>query len=92
VSFAELSRLDGFKGDLSMCSGDNENIVFWSGMSEEAYLAIEQIRKEGEYEMVPTSVMVYMVDGMMLNMPLVKRKTRYKKPHWLPVAFNPVRR
>lgn len=92
VSFAELARLEGFTGDLSIASSANENIVFWSGLSREAVDAINQIRKEGEYEMVPTPVMVYMIDGMMLDMPLVKRNVKYKKPHWLPVAFNPVKK
>lgn len=92
VSFAELSRLEGFAGDLMLCHATYNNIVFWVNMSREAIDAIHQIRQEGEYEMVPTSMMVYLIDGVALNMPLVKRRVNYKKPHWLPVAFNPVKR
>jgi hypothetical protein len=92
VSFAELSRIEGFNGDLSLCHGTYNNIVFWVNMSREAIDAIHQIREEGDYEMTPTPFMVYLIDGMALDLPLVKRRTNYKKPHWLPVAFNPVKR
>jgi hypothetical protein len=29
VTFVELSRIDGFTGDLTIYSGENENVVFW---------------------------------------------------------------
>lgn len=92
VSFAEMSRIDGFNGTLSMCLGGNENVILWSDMSQEAIEAIKQILDEGEYKMVPTQAMVYWIDGLVPSLPTVKRNMVYKTLHWLPVSFNPVKK
>ena len=90
VTFAELSRLPGFNGDLSMCiDGDRASgIVLWSSKSREAIDAIETIRKEEEYELRPTAQLTYLIDGACLNLPLAKAMRHYKKPRWIPVVFK----
>jgi hypothetical protein len=86
VSFAELSQIEGFRGDLSMSIDDN--LVIWSGMSQEACDALETIRQEGEYELVTTPPLIYFIDGMTLDMPIAKRLGAYKKPHWAPCVLS----
>jgi hypothetical protein len=86
VSFAELSQIDGFNGDLSLSLDDN--LVVWAGMSREACDALETIRREGEYILIPTSPMTYMFDGAALSLPLAKRPRAYKTPHWAPCVLS----
>ncbi len=35
-----------------------------------------------------TQLLVYLVDGQVPSLPLARSPRTYKKPHWLPVAFN----
>lgn len=90
VSFAELSRIEGFNGDLEIKLNHPSvsNVVLWSGLSEEAIEALEVIRKEGEYIISPSTILVYLMDGVSLNLPIAKSKRHYKKPHWAPVVFT----
>lgn len=94
VSFAQLSRIEGFRGDREMLvdTGHVSNIVLWAGMSLEAIEALKQIIAEGEYEFEPARWMIYAIDGEMLTYPLAKRARNYKKPHWLPVVVCRVRK
>lgn len=87
VSFAELSRIEGFKGRLTLCAEASPNIVLWNGISQEAADILEDLRKSGVFEYRPASWMVYLTDGMALNMPMVKRNVKYKTPHWFPVTL-----
>jgi hypothetical protein len=90
VSFAELSRLDGFSGDRAILLEDDKmsNIVLWPSISAEAADVVRAIIAEGEYEVKPTVVMTYVIDGVVPQMPLVKRARHYKEPHWLPCVFR----
>ncbi|SRR4051812_3212856 len=90
VTFAELHEIDGFSGEFEICINIDTvaNIILWSGMSQEAVDAIETIRQEGEYDLVPTPILTYLIDGRCLSYPLAKSRRRYKKPHWLPCVFR----
>jgi hypothetical protein len=90
VTFAELSRLEGFAGDFEIHVNHEKvsNIVIWSGLSQEAMDALEVIRQEGEYSLEPTSVLTYLMDGVTLNLPLAKSVRHYKKPHWAPAVLK----
>ncbi len=90
VTFAELSRIDGFRGDFQMLVNHYRvsNVIIWSGMSKEAVDALETIRQEGEYEMVPTPFLTYLIDGAALDLPLAKSARHYKKPHWSPTVLR----
>jgi len=103
VSFANLENdIPGFKEDppaadgtvARMLSGRDHNIVFWSGMSDEGLKALNDLCDEKLIEMTPTSFLTYLIDGRHLVMPIVTRppKRGYRKPHWLPVVFNPMER
>lgn len=90
VSFVELSNnIEGFNGDLAICLG--ENIIIWSGMSQEACDALRQLTHvDKTIEYIPASPLVYLCDGGGLDLPLAKSARKYKKPHWLRVTLNVV--
>jgi hypothetical protein len=92
VSFAELGRLDGFSGgDLQIGLSNDviSNVVLWSGLTQAAVDALDELRVARKIHPVPTTPLVYLIDGQMLKLPIVKSKRHYKKPHWLPMVFNP---
>ena len=92
VSFVELSRIEGFT-DLTESAYEilfpgNDTIVLWSGISKVYVDALKELRDEGVYHYWPTSLLVYHVDGKMLNMPIAKSNRKYKQDRWLPVVLN----
>ena|SRR5579859_6146409 len=91
VSFVELSRLDGFRGTCTFeVNNENcSNIVFWSGISEEAFDALRGLIDRNKIHPKPAHLFSYMADGRVLRLPLAKSARHYKEPHWLPVVFNP---
>lgn len=89
VSFVELSRrVEGFSGDFQMLIGNN--VVLWANMSEEMIDALFDLRDSQQIHFWPTSLLVYLYDGAMLQMPIAKRPTKkgYAAPHWLPSVIN----
>ena len=87
VSFVELEReVPGFKGDCAIEL--RENLVIWSHMSEEFCEAFTALLDAKEIALTPTSVLVYMCDGAVPNMPIAKRLRPYKKLRWLPVCVG----
>jgi hypothetical protein len=91
VTFAELSRIDGFRGDLEIQFGQGRyNILAWSGVSEEAAQILQRLEAEGVFHFdhhSASTFLCYMIDGAQLNLPLAKDAKRYAKPHWLPVTL-----
>ena len=87
VSFVELSSLLGeeAEGDNWFGNGDY-NIWWWFGMSDLFVEALVSLRPV--IEPTATTFLVYAADGAIPRMPLAKRATRYKKPHWLPTVWN----
>ena len=95
VTFAELSRrIEGFEGEGAIGPEGNPNVVYWTGMSAEASKCVSTLLREGFChlhiaEMYQTTIpLVYLIDGVMLSLPLVKANRQYKTPHWLPVVFK----
>jgi hypothetical protein len=91
VSFAELTHFEGFSGDYCMCLGRDENMVLWPSLSEEAASAMTELWNDGEIHPVPTTSLVYLMDGVALSLPVAKSARKYKRPHWVPVVWNPGR-
>lgn len=89
VSFAELkSHFRGASGDLCMgCVYANVYTALnvSEKLAEVVNAAIEKERIYGQ----TCSVMVYMVDGELANIPLARSARHYKKPRWLPMALRP---
>ena len=88
ISFADLSRIEGFAGDF-MYGYPDKNIYFWFSCSEEAIDAIEELISEGKIVLKPTVPFVYFIDGIMPKNKKVARKMRpYVDERWLPVVLN----
>lgn len=94
VSFAELERMiPGFKGDSPrrcFCLSEHPSLVIWLNLSDEALLALEELRKAKKVFLNPCSYLVYLVDGKMLNLPIPKRMPRkdVKKDYWVPCVLD----
>lgn len=89
VSFVELERLlgDQMDGDYALWIG-NENIILWSGVSQQFADTFNDLVRTGAVRLVPASLFIYLADGKVLGLPLVKGRYRYKQPHWLPVTLD----
>ncbi len=89
TSFAELFGIEGFAGEMNMFwePQNASNIIIWSGVSQEAADAFNDLIGSKAIEMRPTQFLTYLVDGRTLTLPLAKQLRHYKSPHWLPVAF-----
>lgn len=83
VSFAELSKIDGFMGGTAGIGYETSNVFLWDGMTEEAVDALKKLVDRRNYHYAPANYLTYMVDGAHLNLPIAKSKRNYKKPHWL---------
>ena len=87
VSFVEL--MQGIpKGDISLSLPDNDNIILWTNLTEEAAEAFKEIWSEKILKPNPTEDLVYLMDGAYPTLPVVKSNRKYKKPHWLPLSFD----
>lgn len=66
------------------------NLFLWGDMSQELADLILELIKEKRIFFYTTSVITYMADGGMSNLPVAKNtpKNGYKKPHWLPVCIR----
>jgi hypothetical protein len=92
VSFAELSReIPGFAGDVSLIINTDHcsNICLWPGVSVAAADALDALRTSGAIHARPASLLVYLCDGAVPQMPIAKRSRHYKKLHWAPTVFYP---
>ena len=91
VSFAELHQnIEGFKGDLTMQveSDTASNIVIWTGMSQEAILAVKSLMDDKLICYDSCAPFIYMVDGIIPDYPIATREMHYKNPRWAPVVIN----
>ena len=90
VSFVELQKILGknSEGQFEVVSPEHGNVVFWSGVSQEFSLTLEQLSRERVLCLHPTSVFTYVVDGQTLTLPVAKKFRSYKKPRWLPVCLR----
>lgn len=102
VSFAELGNR--FSGEIHVPRDQpgyeirlpgTQNVIIWSGLTDAAEAAIVDLWQGGLVAFVPARPLVYMIDGLMVKLPVLKRlpKSRdTKTPHWLPVVLRPAER
>lgn len=96
VSFAEILR------DLETAGHDTDgdhlianeplmerNICLWAGVSGEVFAGLADLVNGKVIEYSPTTVLVYLCDGRMIDLPLAKQLRQYKSLRWLPVVVNP---
>lgn len=91
VSFVEIEKnVEGFKEEnntLWSCI-PQKNIFLWCDVSDEGGTALVELLEEKSIEMRPSYIFIYLIDGICLDLPIPKRATNYKKPHWIPVVFS----
>lgn len=95
VSFADLQRqFDAYmntRGTFTSASDKYENLIFWTGMSEEFCEIVTRLNREGRVRFEAGSWMSYMIDGGGLELPTARRIRGYKERHWLPTFLRPPR-
>jgi hypothetical protein len=95
VTFAEIERrLEGLlelQGHTMLECPSASNIILWAGMSEPFAAVMQEVQASGLVTMTGTSLLVYLIDGKVWQLPIAKRlpKGGYRKPHWAPVCFRP---
>ncbi len=88
VSFIELKRrFPEFVGEHDALMPGYQNVVLWTGLSEEAGEVVSSLLASGRVAFKDATWLTYMLDGGGLSLPIAKNLRSYKKPHWLPVAF-----
>lgn len=93
VSWAELEYFFDrigfdYRGRMRIHSGACENVILWDGWNYNAITLIEDVTASGKVRKAPAGELVYLLDGKVLNYPIVQRNRAYKKPHWLPMIFE----
>jgi hypothetical protein len=94
ISFAEIEReLEtnniNPKGNYWLPYKSYKNMYIWINMSENFIKAIITLFKEFKIQLVECSPIVYLVDGLVLNLPIARGKERdYTQEHWLPMIIH----
>ena len=96
VSFAELPRRleeaghHDIKGDMAL--EIQSNAIVWAGFSAAMVDALRRLLSSKRLFLHPASTLTYLVDGMLLTLPVAKRPPAggYKSPHWLPCCLRVV--
>jgi hypothetical protein len=92
MSFIELRNIlerhgVDCNGGFFMHSRVNSNIIFWAGMSKEFVDFVLELEHSNQLIPRACSLLIYMADGGMLRLPLLKRNIKVKNPHWTPIVF-----
>jgi hypothetical protein len=68
------------------------NVLLWANMSAAWVEVLQELFTAGLLWREPCSLLVYLVDGGVLQLPLAKRlpKHGYAKPHWAPSVVRPI--
>lgn len=90
VTFAELRSKfkEHFNGKYTITPSEYPNIIVWYGMDKEFNEAIRELLNEKKLFLRPTSIMTYLADNGILDLPIAKKLYNYKKPHWLPMCLH----
>jgi len=87
VSFAEIESEFG-SGKCALVR-DDMNITLWPCLTQETVDAVMLLYNEKRVVFVPATVLIYVVDGRVPDLPVVRRPpvNGYKELHWLPVSL-----
>ena len=91
VSFVEIVERFG-SGEQSIHHPKWRNVVIWYDMPEQSVTGIMELLEDERIVLVPTNPMLYVIDGKIPNLPIVRRhpKNGYKEIHWLPMSISTV--
>lgn len=67
-----------------------EGLLVWGCLSKEAADLIMRITNDDAIERSSNkdTLLCYLSDGAMVDLPVAKRVREYKKPHWIPIEFS----
>lgn len=91
VSFVELRDAIGKSsaGDVALHLPGHDNLILWSGMSEDfAQAMIDLLSPDGPLTVQATTRLVYLADGAHVKLPIAGQIRYYKTPHWVPVTIR----
>jgi hypothetical protein len=94
ASFVDLKRFFGadFDGEYEMALPEPyQNMVLWTGMKLEVIKLIGEAIRNNKINPVPTTTLIYLMDGQSLRLPIAKKAFKYKTPHWIPIVFHVVK-
>lgn len=92
VNFAELRTRyigEAMAGNDTI-EANGKNVVFWVNVCTEFADAFIELSREKKIGIIPTSPFIYMMDGIVLDIPLATNppKGGYKRTHWLPASIS----
>ena len=88
VSFVNLCQeVPGFYGDMRI-KLPPYNMLLWNDISPEAAAALKKMLGMGLIECDPVSPLIYLLEGVTFNLPVVTSARRHETLHWLPVVIN----
>ncbi len=90
MTFAELVKF--YPGDLTGTENieiERYKIVLWQNVSEDLKQALNELQEEYAVKYVPCDMILYILDGMTLDIDIVKSIPAggYKESRWLPVQM-----
>lgn len=99
VTFKQLVDIigDDARGDYDIKQDDN--VIFWSGVSKEFASAIAELKNDKiihfdvcvDYVKRTGHPLAYLLDGGILNLPIIKTYDMMQNcttPHWLPITVS----
>jgi hypothetical protein len=77
-------------GELGIEHPKCANLFVWAGVNAMFTAALNELLGAKLVHYRPTSVLVYLADGKLLQMPQAVRppKNGYREPHWVPAVIN----
>ena len=91
VSLAEVLRWGGEEGRGHTAVEVEPNAILMTGFSERLAEAVVGLVRSKRVKVRGCSVLIYAIDGLMLNLPVRKRIPRKapSKPVWIPAVLDP---
>jgi len=89
VSFVELKENfpELFGGEIAICLPNYPNLIVWQGFTKEGADLILRLVNEKKLFLLPSSPLIYAIDGALIKMPLARGIRNYKNPHWIPMVL-----
>lgn len=89
ASMAEIARLPDASGERYLYADQECTLLIWPSLDQNLVTALCELMDSKRIEARPCPVLIYLIDGSVLQMPIAKQMKRpYKKPHWLPVTLS----
>lgn len=77
-----------YKGKGAYSSGENKNVIFWTGWNKKAFDVLAELKREGYIVMNVSTSYIYVIDGKGLDLPVLNKLSDAKHDCWLPITFS----